>query len=215
MDFALAQLTLLFLPGIIWANLDAKFGYGLKPQQYRLLINAFVFGVTTYFALFLIYTSLGFEFGDSGLSSKKLNLNFVSLRDEIFFSIPLSFALSLVWLWTVKNRFLSKFLHKIKVTNRYGDEDVWTYTFNSDTPNVEYVHIRDLENKFVYAGWVKLFSENELIREIVLRDAIVYDESGNIVSEAPILYLSRPKQNFWIEFPYSKKVRTDDKPKNR
>jgi hypothetical protein len=44
---------------------------------------------------------------------------------------------------------------------------------------VEYIHFRDFANKIVYAGWVKEFSETEMLRELVLRDAEIYDFDGN------------------------------------
>ncbi|MBC6428575.1 MAG: hypothetical protein GDA55_05030 [Cellvibrionales bacterium] len=204
MDIALAQLALVFLPGIIWATIDAKYGAGLKPSQATLLIRAFMFGVTTYAILYGIYWIFGKTFGYSAaLDSGATSLNFTELADEIAFSVPLSLVLTICWLWIVQNRLLNKFLHKIKVTQRYGDGDVWSYALNSDDANVKYVHLRDLENDFVFAGWVNAYSEEaEDFRELLLTDVVVYGEHGQEVSRVPFLYLSRPKHNIWVEFPY-------------
>lgn len=202
LDLALAQLALVFMPGIIWANIDAKYGAGLKPQQSTLLIRAFLFGMATYAALYLIYLICKQPFGYEALIEDQENLNFYELKDEIAWSIPLSFTLSIIWLWIVRFRILKRFLHKIGATRRYGDEDVWSYTFNSDDANVEYAHLRDVENGFVFAGWVNAYSETGDMRELLLSDVIVYDEHGNEVSRAPALYLSRSKNNIWVEFPY-------------
>jgi hypothetical protein len=38
-----------------------------------------------------------------------------------------------------------------------------------------------------FAGWVNTYSENEPIRELLLKDAIVYNEAGEAVSESPHL----------------------------
>lgn len=190
------------MPGIIWANIDAKYGAGLKPQQSTLLIRAFLFGMATYAALYLIYLICKQPFGYEALIEDQENLNFYELKDEIAWSIPLSFTLSIIWLWIVRFRILKRFLHKIGATRRYGDEDVWSYTFNSDDANVEYAHLRDVENGFVFAGWVNAYSETGDMRELLLSDVIVYDEHGNEVSRAPALYLSRSKNNIWVEFPY-------------
>ena len=192
------------MPGIIWARIDAKYGAGLKPDQATLLIRAFLFGLATYSVLFLLYTAFGKGFGYSTLGNDLEKLDLVALKDEIAWSIPLSFALSILWLWAVRYRLLMKFLHKINATHRYGDEDVWSYTFNSDQANVEYVHVRDLENGYIFAGWVNTYSESEDHRELLLRDVIVYDEDGTEISQPPHVYISRPKNNIWIEFPYKK-----------
>ena len=97
-----------------------------------------------------------------------------------------------------------KFLQKIGATRRYGGEDVWSHTLNSGQPHVEYVHFRDLENGYIFAGWVHVYSENENEgrRELLLRDVIVYDEEGTEISRLPNLYISRPSNNIWLEFPY-------------
>lgn len=202
MDFALAQLALVFMPGIIWANIDSKFGAGLKPQQTALLIRAFLFGMATYSILFLVYFIFDQPFGYQKLGTDAANINIIELKDEIAWSIPLSFALSVIWLWAVRYRWLIKFLHVVGATRRYGDEDVWSYTLNSDQSHVEYIHVRDLENGFIFAGWVNTYSESEDYRELLLRDVIVYDEEGNEISRPPFLYISRPKDNIWAEFPY-------------
>lgn len=209
MDFALAQLALVFMPGIIWANIDSKYGAGLKPQDTILIVRAFLFGMASYTALFLIYYFCGKEFGYAELANNTKNVDFFQLKDEIAWSIPLSFALSVVWLWAVRFRLLKKLLHKIGATRRYGDEDVWSYTLNSDHASVEYVHFRDLENGYTFAGWVNTYSESEDHRELLLQDVIVYDEEGNEISKPPSLYISRPKSNIWMEFPYREEGYTD------
>lgn len=204
MDFALAQLALVFMPGIIWANIDAKYGTGLKPQQTILLVRSFLFGMATYSALFIIYTICGKSFGYTSLASDPQKVNLFALKDEIAWSIPLSFALSIPWLWAVRFRLFMRLLHKIGASSRYGDEDVWSYTLNSNQAHVEYVHFRDLENGYVFAGWVNTYSESEDYRELLLRDVIVYDEKGSEISQAPHIYISRQKNNIWMEFPYKK-----------
>ena len=75
MDFALAQLALVFMPGIIWANIDSKYGAGLKPQDTILIVRAFLFGMASYTALFLIYYFCGKEFGYAELANNTKNVD--------------------------------------------------------------------------------------------------------------------------------------------
>ena len=205
MDLALAQLAIVFMPGIIWAYIDASYGAGPRPQQSILLIRAFLFGMATYCTLFLLYSACGKRFGYGSLGSDVVRLDIFQLKDEISWSIPLSFVLSVGWLYAVRNRLLMKFLQWIGVTRRYGGEDVWSHTLNSGQPHVEYVHFRDLENGYVFAGWIHVYSENENEgrRELLLRDVIVYDEEGAEICRLPNLYISRPNDNIWVEFPYN------------
>jgi Family of unknown function (DUF6338) len=215
MDFAVAQLALLFLPGIIWANIDTKYGAGLKPTQTMLLVRAFTFGVATYAALYLIYFLCGVEFGYDKLARGNLEIDFFQLQDEILFSVPLSFIMAVLWLWIVRFRLLKRFLHLINATRRFGDENVWSFALNSDDATVEYVHVRDNDNGFVFAGWVNAYSENEDFRELLLSDVIVYDDTGNELYRVPVLYLARPLQNIWVEFPFSKEGYSDVGKENR
>jgi Family of unknown function (DUF6338) len=209
MDFAFAQLALIFLPGIIWANIDAKYGAGLKPDQSTLLLRAFMFGLATYTAIFVLYVVFNKEFGYPVPAITQDTIDILELKDEIAWSIPLSFVLSILWLFAVRHRFLKRFLHYIGATRRYGDEDVWSYTLNSNDANVEYVHVRDISNGFIFAGWVNTYSENEDFRELLLSDVIVYLSDGTEVSRPPVLYISRPKDNIWVEFPYRKEGYAD------
>ncbi|RYH04368.1 hypothetical protein EU805_03085 [Salipiger sp. IMCC34102] len=201
MDFAVAQLALIFLPGLIWGSIDAKYGSGAKATQTVMLIRSFAFGLASYSVLFVVYLMLDIPFGYDELPRNIAELDLIQLRDEIAFSIPVAFILSIVWLWVVRLRWLARFLNWCGASRRYGDEDVWSFALNSSIRSVEYLHLRDLQGGFVYAGWINVFSETEEYRELLLRDAIVYDLEGEEISRAPFLYLSRPKQDIWIEFP--------------
>lgn len=102
---------------------------------------------------------------------------------------------------------------KIPVHKKYGDEDVWDFTFNSSDVETEYVHFRDFEHQLVYAGWVNAFSETNKLRELVLRDVIVYNFDGEEFYRTPLLYLARAPENIHIEFPPAKAEtaeKTDD-----
>ena len=209
MNLAVAQLALIFLPGIIWATIDAKYGSGLRPSQFTLILRSFLFGVAAHSVLYVFYTIVGFQYGYTEVVGGIDQPQLVAFMDEIFWSIPLALAMSIAWLFAVRNRFLARFLNWIGATRRYGDEDVWCFTFNSGQPHVEYVHVRDLPSGMTFAGWVNTYSENEPIRELLLKDAIVYNDTGNAVSEAPHLYIARDKNNIWIDFPYREKGEDD------
>ena len=158
--------------------------------------------MATYCTLFLLYSAFGKSFGYEPLGSDVVRLDIFQLKDEITWSIPLSFVLSVGWLYAVRSRLLMRFLQKIGATRRYGGEDVWSHTLNSGQPHEEYVHFRDLENGYIFAGWIHVYSENEGRRELLLRDVIVYDEEGAEISRLKNLYISRPNDNIWLEFPY-------------
>lgn len=120
----------------------------------------------------------------------------------IFYASLVSTICALVWLYISNYKLLTRFLQLVAATKRYGDEDVWDFTFNSGRPEVEYIHLRDFEKKITYAGWVEAFSETEKQRELRLRDVIVYSFEGEILFETPRVYLARKMDDIDIEFPY-------------
>jgi hypothetical protein len=128
----------------------------------------------------------------------------------IFYASLVSVICALVSLYANNYKLLTQLLQRIGATRRYGDEDVWDFTFNSGKPEVEYVHVRDFDKKITYAGWVEAFSETEKLRELRLRDVIVYDFEGDTLYETPRVYLARKMDNIDIEFPYRPGPQNDE-----
>ena len=106
-----------------------------------------------------------------------------------------------------EHKLLSKFLRDIGVTKKFGNEDVWLYLLNSGTTGMDWVDVRDVENKVIYSGLIKCFSETEKTRELLLQQVIVYQaDSVNINGECeelykvPQMYISRPSESVIMEF---------------
>lgn len=199
MDIALAQLALIFLPGILWARLDATYGAGPKVSTIDFFLNSFLFGVTAYVAVYFVYYCFSWEFTSAVIQDQLALTDFV---DEVAMSIPISFVLAVLWLYAVRFRLVMRILNFIGATRRFGTEDVWSFTFNSTQKHVEYVDVRDLLTGRTFSGYVNAYSETEGFRELLLVDAIVYSEDGDELSRSPHLYLSFPKEQVWIDFPY-------------
>jgi hypothetical protein len=48
MDIFFFQLGIIFVPGIIWERIDAKYGRDRATQQWDILRRTFVFGIVAY-----------------------------------------------------------------------------------------------------------------------------------------------------------------------
>jgi len=203
LNLFIAQLAVVFLPGLIWARIDVRYASKVKPTEIEFALKAFTYGVATYAFVFLFYKSQGWHFDLTDLSdADKKSVIGKNVVDEIIYAIAFGFALSVIWIYANNYKIFTRFLQFIKATKRFGDEDVWDFTFNSDSPSVEYVHLRDFNKKVTYAGYVKAFSETGRLRELVLRDVIVYDFDGAEMFKVPLIYLARPPEDIHIEFPY-------------
>jgi hypothetical protein len=202
-DLVIVQFAIIFLPGLIWAGLDSRYARKSKPSEFEYTLRAFLFGMTSYAATFVIYAAFGRPFNLSDLSGAASTGQFTpSIFKEVVSALVVGLVLAILWLYASNYKWATRFLQKIGATKTYGDEDVWDFTFNSSVAAVEYVHFRDFANQIVYAGWVREFSETEKLRELVLRDVEIYDFDGNKLFDTPLVYLARDPENLHIEFPY-------------
>jgi hypothetical protein len=207
MDILVVQLAIVFLPGLMWARLDAKYAQKNTPAETEVILRAFVFGLATYAVVYVLYGLFGKPFSMLIVpSASNPNMGLAEFVDEIAWSIPVALVLAILWVMSVNKKWLTRFLQLIGATNKFGDEDVWDFTFNSGLANVEYVHVRDFDNHLVHAGWVDTFSESGKLRELLLTDVQTYDFTGRLVSETPVLYIAREPTNIHIEFPYEEKT---------
>ena len=214
MDIFFLQLVLLFIPGIIWERIDNRFGVNRPSAQFDILRRAFCFGLTSYVALFLLAAIVN---GVGHLARpdqhRLIRLSMVALQKdtytldgsavgEIIAASAAAFLLSIAWLYITNNKLPVRFMQWIGATRRFGDEDVWDFTFNSRRAEVEYVHVRDFDNELTYSGWVEVFSETGATRELVLRDVEIRAIDGTDAYTMPRVYLARPVDKITIEFPY-------------
>lgn len=202
-DIVLLQLAIVFLPGLIWAQIDARYVPRAKSGQVQFIIRVFLFGMFSYLVVYIGYAIVGQDF--SLLDIEKLSQEEILLGtvvDEILISISVSLVLAVLWLYAATYKLLHQLLRWMRATKRYGDEDVWDYTFNSREEEVEYAHVRDFDRGITYAGWVHAFSDSGKPRELVLRDVIMYVEGGQPSAPVPLIYLAGHRESFHIEFPY-------------
>lgn len=198
----LLQLAILFLPGVIWAHLDSKFATKGAPSQLEFLARALVFGLVSYATTYLLFWLFRYPF--EFIDLEEIDSATVITRavvSQIVAATAVGFILSVVWMYGVRFKWLTRLLQWIGATRTYGDEDVWDYTLNSRSAVSEYVHYRDFDNEIVYAGWVLVFSETGKLRELVLRDAQIFDFDGNLLFEQPRVYIARKAEGMHLEFP--------------
>ena len=157
MDLFAFQLAVIFLPGLLWARLDARFGSRLPCTEFELVVRAFLFGVASYALTFIVYAGLGRPFELSGLTSATALSP--EMADEIFSSITLAMVACLIWIYIQTYNLGPRFLQLIRATKQEGYSDLWDFLFDLSITAVEYVHVRDHQVKLTYAGWVELFSE--------------------------------------------------------
>ena len=209
MNTLVFTLALIFLPGIIWARLDAKYASQAKPSQVDLLLNVFVFGLVSYVATYLIYLVppvarvASFDLTTLEVDDERApEILTRVIVDDILVATSVGLALTPAWLAAKRRKLVTRALKAIGATKRYGDEDVWDFVLNAEDPLTKYVHVRDAQTGLTFAGYVAVFSERPELRELVLSEVRAYDTASGVrVLEVPRLYLAREPQGMTLEFP--------------
>ena len=206
------QLAVVFAPGLIWSTIvDRLCTTRGERSNFSTIIRSFGFGIASYFVYFAAYyvvLRLWYGAWPSLLDGVKTAPSVGELRalrpQDILLASLLSTVLAVLWAAASNRKLFMRLMQWLRVTRKFGDEGVWEFTFNMGTASVEYVNIRDFENRVAYAGYVKAFSEGGEFREILLDQVRVSDlDSGTHLFEMPVIYLSRRRDSVHIEFPFN------------
>jgi putative flippase GtrA len=186
------RLILLFLPGIICASLVDALTTHPQRTQFQFTLRALILGVASYGVLALFRPSISFF---AALSDLEVVPSLVEAGCAS--AIALGMAVVLTYIANYKIHF--RVAHLVRLTRRFGDQDVWSYLFNS--LDVEWVTIRDHKRNLVYDGRVRFFSEADKPAELYLQDVKVYDNAtGEYLYDVAGMYVSLERTDLTIEF---------------
>lgn len=206
------NLFLLLLPGVI-STLMIR--YITTQKQYTVfdfVIYSAVLGIGTFIMMELFCSiywlflgifckSVTTEFGlnlsiwDNLFNGQK-SLN----KTEMFISYLLAIPFGFFWGFLITKKVLIRIFQKWKLTNRYGDDDVWSYFLNSPSTNWIYVHNKRTNTTFF--GKIGAFSDSAEKRELILEDVIVYESSPwNEKYQTNAVFLELNSFEFTIESP--------------
>ena len=198
---AVLQVSILFLPGIIWAKVDSTYASRKKPSEFEFLINSLIFGLVSYVAALALAWLGRIPFQLPTIDPQAKSIDLKVAISGLLLPIASAAVLSILWCYAVNYRIFIRFLSKIGASRSFGDQDVWEFTLNSNSKLSEYVNIRDYANELVYSGYVRAWSGTSQAREILLVDVQIYDGRAELLYKMPMMYLSRPTDSFTIEFP--------------
>jgi hypothetical protein len=192
------RVVVLVLPGLVGSLFYRKLRGGRQQKDWRDLAEITLFALSSY-ALYGAAMELFATNGPAAL--KALFDESVPVRwTEVVVASFISIGVAVLASFAQRYKFTNWFGRKIGATNRYGDEDVWTYLHNSDIGS--WLYVRDHKQELVYYGWLEVFSESKDDRELLLSDVEVYsNETSELLYTVPLLYVSRDAHDFTIEIP--------------
>ncbi len=193
------KLVLLFLPGIVALLIIEALTTHRQIAMARFLIYSFILGCLSYLLYYPItlIDCLGWDIAFfSGFTKNIEQQNVWEISRVTVVSVILALFLSRA----INNKWLFRVAHRLSISWRFGDEDVWAYVMNSDMP--PWVVVRDFDRDLMYKGWIEVFSDTGEPDELLLRDVKVFKNStAEKLYVVPAMYISRSRGCFHVEFP--------------
>ena len=208
MNQLVVTLIVILLPGIVATIVcDEIVVRQAKRDSFYFGVAAIVLGVLSYACLQLIVCAIDIliALGRGPIVWTELSVWGTSVSGnptvpfgEVMAAVLLSIPIALVTAWGANNKWINKSAQWMRVSEKYGDENLYSYYLNAQ--EIDWVYVRDRPNNLTYQGRVFSFSENDKIQELVLSDVTVftYDESKELYA-VPTIYLSRESGQFTIE----------------
>lgn len=208
MNELVVTLVLILLPGIIAAVIADKITVHSRWGSFKFGLYAFLLGVGCYATLQLAFWAWCFmshvlcsncsEYGQLRIWSVALDDGVSIHGREVVLATILALPVAFLASWIVNFKLLNRLAQKLRITTKYGDENLYSHYLNSQ--EIDWIYVRDQESDLTYQGRVMSLSENESVNEVVLVDVTVfrYTDSKKLY-EVPSLYISKPLGSFIIE----------------
>lgn len=186
------KLLLLFLPGIIAASVVEFYTKSDKKDWKIFLLSSYLFAIFAY----LIHYSFSQK---SRFFENIFNSTTVIDGGEIISVSIIGLLLGILLTYLINYRLLYSFGFFIKMSNKFGDEEVWHKIISDDKRN--WITVTDRTNDLVYLGIITLYSTQEGKRELVLKDVDIYNDDGDYLYTQELIYFDlKNEENLVLEF---------------
>lgn len=202
------KLIILLVPGALATTIFKRLTIRHKEQSdFMFVIISIMFGMFSYlvFQLIIYIITLGknicsktqYEYEKIETFAKLSNSDSIPYSEVIWASI-ISIFLGFIISKVDHSKLINNIARKLNISNKYGDENLYSYFLNS--PDISWVYIRDIDNSLTYLGNIESFSETLEHKEIVLRQVTIYSyPKSKELYEVDRVYLVFPKDKLIIE----------------
>ncbi len=202
------QTLVALFPGVLASLSYSRLRATKQTQLWVAVVEFVVFAFVSYAIASPIVRALGLP-GASTPDSVDVTLTraaFIRNWYEFYGACIVGLLLSVVAAIFHNHKLINRIARRTRITSSFGDDDVWQYIQNS--PNVEWVFVRDTQENIVYYGKISQYSDPYRPRELLLTDVEVYpnvsqDGLGDLepIQALDAVYLSRPNDAWTIEIP--------------
>lgn len=197
-------LIFIFLPGILALLVSERLTEHPQRKNYELFVYALVLGCIAHIAYGLL-AALSYalpptyRLDEDRWIELMLDDSQVSIQTRVVaITAIIGVLLGLLVAYGANHSWLHRVAHRLRVSRKFADNDVWGYLMNSGI--VGWIVLRDHSKNLMYQGYVATFSTTEDPRELILRDASVFENSsGAKLYDVSSLYLSFEKKDVVVE----------------
>lgn len=203
------RIFLLFFPGIICSLIVNTFTSLKKSSSVEFFINSFVYGVISYlfcwawikYCLPLFFCTTEIPAQADAIFQPIFDSN-KTIQPEALLKVTVtSLILSILMTLAINRKWFFRLAHIVHITSKFAEKDVWGFFMNS--PEINWVIVRDIKNDLMYEGWIQAFSDSYHDAEIVLQDVKVFRNStegdAEHLYDVKTQYLSLEKNAISIE----------------
>jgi len=197
------HVMLLILPGTIAILIVETLTVHKKLDTFKFILYMSVFGFFAYvvrqtwnwmYAVLYCKPSYKLLYFWGAIAGKSTEISWSEILTTCVIAIPMGFIAS----WLIQYKALNRFANLIKVSSKYGEDNLFTHFLN--LKEIIWVLVRDNKQGITYYGKVDYYSETDVMKEIVLSDVSVYrSEDWVHIRESPYIYLSFAPNDFIIE----------------
>lgn len=201
------KLIILLIPGVIGTLIMNRLTIRKELSPFHFIINSIIIGLFSYLLLQLFYNSIHLVYNicNNQIGNyKQLNI-WTTISDstvipylEVLYSSICSLIIAIAGTVFDQYKLINKFAQKFKISNKYGDENLFSFFLNATETQV--VYVRHIKHNLTYHGYVNSYSETNDMSEIVLSNVTVYRyEDSALLYKVDQLYLSFTKSDIIIE----------------
>ena len=225
-------LVLVFLlPGLLPTWISGTFGSGRRSTVFNTITTLFIFSSLPYAILAIFYEWVDKKFplpiwgtnflkfttetetptqtqtlgSESSFSLAIENFSLFESLNAIAWSMLISLGILCISLLVYRKRLIVGGLHYFRLSDHFGEKDVWTNQLTEVTKSRSFVRITDLAKRIIFTGWILEFSEYDNFRELLLEEVEVRDFNDILISKSETTYLGFPNDNIWIDFSKRRK----------
>ena len=197
------RLFVIFFPGILAHLIVDALTEHKQRTSFQVLLYSFVLGIGSYFTLWIVSLvlkgiSCPLPFDAKIFTTLTEGVPTITFGEFFGAIIVAMFLSAFIIPLGINKKWLHTLARLVRVSEKFGDLDVWSFTFNSK--DGEWIIVRDLKYNLYYKGWVRAFSPTFKENEILLQDVEVFkNDTGEKLYSVGALYLSRDSNDLTIE----------------